>query len=114
MNKDSKIFVAGHRGMVGSAIVRNLKSKGFTNLILRTSSELDLRNQKEVDSFFNLNKPEFVFLAAAKVGGINANNIYRGEFLYDNLIIELNVIESARVYGVKKIIVSWIFLYLSF
>ena len=104
MNKDSKIFVAGHRGMVGSAIVRNLKSKGFTNLILKTSSELDLRNQKEVDSFFNLNKPEFVFLAAAKVGGINANNIYRGEFLYDNLIIELNVIESARVYGVKKLL----------
>ena len=104
MNKDSKIFVAGHRGMVGSAIVRNLKSKGFTNLILKTSSELDLRNQKEVDSFFNLNKPEFVFLAAAKVGGINANNIYRGEVLYDNLIIELNVIESARVYGVKKLL----------
>ena len=104
MNKDSKIFVAGHRGMVGSAIVRNLKSKGFTNLILKTSSELDLRNQKEVDLFFNLNKPEFVFLAAAKVGGINANNIYRGEFLYDNLIIELNVIESARVYGVKKLL----------
>ena len=104
MNKDSKIFVAGHRGMVGSAIVRNLKSKGFTNLILKTSSELDLRNQKEVDSFFNLNKPEFVFLAAAKVGGINANNIYRGEFLYDNIIIELNVIESARVYGVKKLL----------
>ena len=104
MNKDSKIFVAGHRGMVGSAIVRNLKSKGFTNLILKTSSELDLRDQKEVDSFFNLNKPEFVFLAAAKVGGINANNIYRGEFLYDNLIIELNVIESARVYGVKKLL----------
>ena len=104
MNRDSKIFVAGHRGMVGSAIVRNLKSKGFTNLILKTSSELDLRNQKEVDSFFNLNKPEFVFLAAAKVGGINANNIYRGEFLYDNLIIELNVIESARVYGVKKLL----------
>lgn len=104
MNKDSKIFVAGHRGMVGSAIVRNLKSKGFTNLILKTSSELDLRNQQEVDSFFKLNKPEFVFLAAAKVGGINANNIYRGEFLYDNLIIELNVIESARVYNVKKML----------
>lgn len=104
MNKDSKIFVAGHRGMVGSAIVRNLKSKGFKNLILKTSSELDLRNQKEVNSFFNLNQPEFVFLAAAKVGGINANNIYRGEFLYDNLIIELNVIESARVYGVKKLL----------
>lgn len=104
MNKDSKIFVAGHRGMVGSAIVRNLKSKGFTNLILKTSAELDLRNQQEVDSFFKNNKPEFVFLAAAKVGGINANNIYRGEFLYDNLIIELNVIESARVSGVKKLL----------
>ena len=83
MDKQAKIYIAGHRGMVGSAIARNLNSKGFHNLINRTSSELDLRNQQDVNEFFELEKPEYVFLAAAKVGGIQANNIYRAEFLYD-------------------------------
>jgi GDP-L-fucose synthase len=104
MNKNSKIFIAGHRGMVGSAIRRNLESKGFTNLVLKTSSELDLRNQEQVNEFFRNEKPEYVFLAAAKVGGINANNIYRGEFLYDNLAIELNVINAAYHSKVRKLL----------
>jgi GDP-L-fucose synthase len=104
MNNSSKIFVAGHRGMVGSAIVRELESKGFGNLVLRTSAELDLRNQQAVNDFFKTEKPEYVFLAAAKVGGINANNIYRAEFLYDNLAIELNVIEAAKQNDVKKLL----------
>jgi len=93
MEKSDKIYVAGHRGMVGSAIVRNLKSKGFTNIVTRTSSELDLRNQGAVSHFFAQEKPKFVFLAAAKVGGIQANNTYRAEFLYDNLMIATNVIQ---------------------
>jgi GDP-L-fucose synthase len=104
MNKDSKIYVAGHRGMVGSAITRHLKSQGFLNLILKTSSELDLRNQQAVDDFFSTEKPDYVFLAAAKVGGIHANNIYRAEFLYDNLAIELNVIHSAYQNKTKKLL----------
>ena len=104
MNKDSKIYVAGHRGMVGSAIVRQLKRQGFENLIFRTSTELDLRNQQAVSDFFMTEKPEYVFLAAAKVGGINANNIYRAEFLYDNLCIELNVIHSSYRSKVKKLL----------
>ncbi len=104
MNNNSKIFVAGHRGMVGSAIVRELESNGFHNLVLRSSSELDLRNQQAVNDFFRSEKPEYVFLAAAKVGGINANNIYRAEFLYDNLAIELNVIEAAKQNNVKKLL----------
>ncbi len=104
MNKSSRIYVAGHNGMVGSAIVRLLKSEGFSNLILKRSSELDLRNQQAVDNFFSNEKPEFVFLAAAKVGGIHANNVYRAEFIYDNLAIELNVIHSAWKYGVKKLL----------
>ncbi len=104
MNKSSRIYVAGHNGMVGSAIVRLLKSEGFSNLILKRSSELDLRNQQAVDDFFSNEKPEFVFLAAAKVGGIHANNVYRAEFIYDNLAIELNVIHSAWKYGVKKLL----------
>ena len=104
MNKDSKIFVAGHRGMVGSAIVRHLEALGFKNLVLKTSSEVDLRNQQDVSDFFSIEKPEYVFLAAAKVGGINANNIYRAEFLYDNLAIEMNVIHSAYQNKVKKLL----------
>ncbi|MFZ7114990.1 MAG: GDP-L-fucose synthase family protein [Bacteroidota bacterium] len=104
MNKSSKIFVAGHRGMVGSAIVRVLETNGFHNLVLRTSAELDLRNQQAVNEFFYSEKPEYAFLAAAKVGGINANNIYRAEFLYDNLAIELNVIEAAKQNDVKKLL----------
>lgn len=103
MEKGSKIFVAGHRGMVGSAILRKLEAEGFTNLLLRTSSELDLRNQQAVADFFAAERPEYVFLAAAKVGGIMANNIYRGEFLYDNLMIQNNVIHQAYVHKVKKL-----------
>jgi GDP-L-fucose synthase len=104
MNKDSKIYVAGHRGMAGSAIVRNLKTKKFTNLIFRTSAELDLKNREAVQSFFEKEKPEYVFLAAAKVGGILANNTYPAEFLYDNLLIESNVIHQSYLSGVKKLL----------
>jgi len=104
MDSHSKIYVAGHRGMVGSAIVRNLEHKGYHNLVLKTSSELDLRNQQAVYDFFESEKPEYVFLAAAKVGGINANNIYRAEFIYDNLAIELNVIHAAYRNHVKKLL----------
>ena len=104
MQKDSKIYVAGHRGMVGSAIVRNLKAKGFSNIITRTSSELDLRNQQNVNAFFESEKPEYVFLAAAKVGGIVANNVYRGQFIYENLMIQSNVIHAAYMNDVKKLL----------
>jgi GDP-L-fucose synthase len=104
MEKNSKIFVAGHRGMVGSAILRQLQQEGFASLIIRTSAELDLRNQQVVNDFFAYEKPEYVFLAAAKVGGIIANNIYRAEFLYDNLLIESNIIHAAHVNGVKKLL----------
>lgn len=104
MNKASKIYVAGHRGMVGSAITRRLKELGHNNLVERTSAQLDLRNQRQTLEFFQTEQPEYVFLAAAKVGGIHANNTYRGEFLYDNLAIELNVLEAARQSGVKKLL----------
>ena len=104
MNKDYKIYVAGHRGMVGSAIVRRLEAEGYSNLLLRTSSELDLRDQNAVENFFREEKPEYVFLAAAKVGGINANNIYRAEFLYDNLMIESNIIHHSHLNNVKKLL----------
>jgi GDP-L-fucose synthase len=103
LEKDSKIYVAGHRGMVGSAILRKLKAEGFSNLVVRTSSELDLRNQVAVSDFFANEKPEYVFLAAAKVGGIIANNTYRADFLYENLAIQNNVIHSAYLNGVKKL-----------
>jgi GDP-L-fucose synthase len=103
MEKTSKIYIAGHRGMVGSAIARKLQSSGYTNIITRTSSELDLRNQQAVQDFFEEEKPEFVFLAAAKVGGIHANNTFRAEFLYDNLMIEANIIHAAHLHGVKKL-----------
>lgn len=103
MQKDSKIYVAGHRGMVGSAIVRKLEAEGFQNIITRTSKELDLRNQLAVSEFFANEKPEYVFLAAAKVGGIVANNTYRAEFLYDNLQLQNNVIHYSYVNGVKKL-----------
>jgi GDP-L-fucose synthase len=103
MKKDSKIFIAGHRGMVGSAIHRKLLSEGFTNIIVRTSSALDLRVQEPVNEFFETERPEYVFLAAAKVGGILANNIYRADFLYQNLMIQSNVIHSAYATGVKKL-----------
>lgn len=103
MEKNSKIYIAGHRGMVGSAITRKLQSEGYNNLILKTSSQLDLRNQQAVDQFFEQEKPEFIFLAAAKVGGIQANNIYRADFIYENLMIEANVIHAAYQHGVKKL-----------
>jgi GDP-L-fucose synthase len=103
MKKDGKIFIAGHRGMVGSAILRQLEKDNYQNLITRTSSELDLRDQQAVDKFFSEHKPEYVFLAAAKVGGIVANNTYRADFLYENLMIQANVIHSAYVHGVKKL-----------
>ena len=104
MEKRSRIFVAGHRGMVGSAIVRRLQATGFNNLILRTSAELDLRDSAGVKHFFETEKPEYVFLAAAKVGGIVANNTYRAEFLYDNLMIQSNVIHSSYKAGVNKLL----------
>lgn len=104
MRKTDKIYVAGHNGMVGSAIVRALMQKGFTNLVYRTSKELDLRNQVAVDEFFKDEKPQFVFLAAAKVGGIVANNTYRAEFLYDNLMIVSNIIHAAYANGVTKLL----------
>lgn len=104
MIKTSKIFIAGANGMVGSAIVRKLRSAGFNNLITPSSKELDLRNQAAVNSFFEREQPELVFLAAAKVGGIVANNTYRAEFLYDNLIITANVIEAAYRHGVAKLL----------
>ncbi len=104
MEKHAKIYVAGHRGMVGSAIIRRLKAEGYHNFVFRVSSELDLRNQDAVKSFFETEKPDYVFLAAAKVGGIHANNIYRAEFLYDNLMIQNNVIHQSYVHGVKKLL----------
>ena len=104
MNKNSKIYVAGHRGLVGSAIVKNLESKGYTNLVYRTHKELDLTSQKEVEEFFQSEKPEFVILAAAKVGGIVANNTYRADFIYENLAIQNNVIHNAYKYGVTKLL----------
>lgn len=104
MQKSSKIYIAGHRGLAGSAIVRKLKQEGFNNLLLRTSAELDLRNQQAVKEFFEQEKPEYVFLAAAKVGGINANNTYPADFIYDNLCIQNNVIHQAYKTGVKKLL----------
>jgi len=104
MNKDSKIYVAGHRGLVGSAILKRLKEKGYTNIITKTHSQLDLTNQEEVAKFFKTYKPEFVFLAAAKVGGIIANNTYRAEFIYENLQIQNNVIHQSYINGVKKLL----------
>jgi GDP-L-fucose synthase len=103
MKKNSKIYVAGHRGLVGSAIVKNLQKKGYTNLVLKTHKELDLTNQQAVEEFFASEKPQFVFLAAAKVGGIVANNTYRADFIYENLQIQNNVIHNAYKYGVKKL-----------
>ena len=104
MNLDAKIYVAGHRGLVGSAIVRNLEDKGYTNIIYRTHKELDLTNQEAVRTFFEKEKPEYVFLAAAKVGGIHANNTYPADFIYDNLMIQNNVIKAAHDFKVKKLL----------
>jgi len=104
MKKDAKIYVAGHKGLVGSAIMRKLKEEGYNNLVYRTSSELDLRRQEKVEEFFEEEKPEYVILAAAKVGGIQANDTYSAEFLYDNLMIETNVIDAAYQNDVKKLL----------
>jgi GDP-L-fucose synthase len=104
MNKTDKIYVAGHNGMVGSAIVRKLNHEGFINLITRTSAEVDLRNQQAVNIFFEAEKPDYVFLAAAKVGGIMANSNYKAEFIYDNLMIEANIIHAAFTSNVKKLL----------
>ena len=104
MNRDSRIYVAGHRGLVGSAIVRMLQSKGYTNIITRTSRELDLRRQADVETFFEKERPEYIFLAAAKVGGIVANSTYTAEFIYDNIMIAANIIHSGYKTGVKKLL----------
>jgi GDP-L-fucose synthase len=104
VEKNARIYVAGHNGMVGSAIVRKLRSEGYNNLITRSSSELDLTNQNSVNDFFIDTRPEYVFLAAAKVGGIHANNIYRADFIYQNLMIECNVINAAYKFSVKKLL----------
>ena len=104
MDKNSKIYIAGHRGMVGSAINRKLIAEGYSNIITKTSKELDLRKQLEVDQFFEAEKPAYVFLAAAKVGGIHANNVYRGDFLYDNLMIQNNIINASKENEVTKLL----------
>ncbi|WP_291028909.1 GDP-L-fucose synthase [Dysgonomonas sp. 37-18] len=104
MEKNAKIYVAGHRGLVGSAILKSLVSKGYTNFVLRTHQELDLTDQKAVSEFFTKEKPEYVFLAAAKVGGIIANNTYRGQFIYENLMIQNNVIHQSYLNNVKKLV----------
>ncbi len=104
MDKHARIYVAGHRGMVGSAIVRLLHQQGFSNVVVKTRQELDLRNQQSVIDFFEQTRPEYVFVAAAKVGGIHANNTYRAEFIYDNLMIATNLIHQSYVYGVKKLL----------
>ena len=104
MNKTDKIYVAGHRGMVGSAILRKLTADGFNNLIFKTSSELDLTKQQAVNDFFAKEQPDYVFLAAAKVGGIHANNVYRADFIYQNIMIESNIIHAAYVNKVTKLL----------
>lgn len=104
MNKTDKIYIAGHRGLVGSAIIRALQKAGFTNLVYRTHAELDLTQQQKVNDFFAHEKPDYVFLAAAKVGGIHANNVYRGDFIYENLMVQSNVIEAARRHQTKRLL----------
>jgi GDP-L-fucose synthase len=104
MNTNDKIYIAGHRGMVGSAIVRKLEKEGYANLLTKTSAELDLRDQQAVNKFFEKEKPDYVFLAAARVGGIMANNTYRAEFLYDNLMIEANIIHASYINKAKKLL----------
>ena len=104
MNPNAKIYIAGHRGMVGSGLERKLRKEGYNNIVTRTSSELDLRNQQDVNDFFEKEKPSYVILAAAKVGGIHANNTYRAEFIYDNLMIEANIIHAAYLNNVTKLL----------
>lgn len=104
MNKSDKIYVAGHRGMVGSAIVRRLEAEGYSNICLRTSEELDLRRQNDVEIFMEKERPDYVFLAAAKVGGIMANSKFPADFMYDNIMMEMNIIKCSYIYGVKKLL----------
>ena len=104
MNKDSKIYVAGHRGLVGSALMRQLHGQGYSNIVTRTHAELDLANQQAVKDFFQSEKPEYVFLAAAKVGGIHANNTFPAEFIYENLAIQTNVIHQSYLAGVQRLL----------
>ena len=103
MNNDSKIYIAGHRGLVGSALMRQLAKQGYSNIVTRTHAELDLTNQQAVTDFFKAEKPEYVFLAAAKVGGIHANNTYPAEFIHENLAIQTNVIHQSYLAGVKRL-----------
>ena len=112
MQKSDKIYVAGHRGLVGSAILRALQSNGYTNLIVYSHADLDLTKQQHVHAFFEQERPQYVFLAAAKVGGIHANNTYRGEFIYNNLMIQMNVVEAARLYETKRLLFLGSFLIL--
>ncbi|MBS1242631.1 MAG: nucleoside-diphosphate-sugar epimerase, partial [Nitrospirae bacterium] len=104
MDKGSKIYVAGHRGLVGSALVKRLREEGYSNLVLKTSKELDLRRQADVEAFFAQERPDYVFLAAAKVGGILANSTFKAEFIYNNIMIAANVIEASYRTGVKKLL----------
>ncbi|MBU4503374.1 MAG: NAD-dependent epimerase/dehydratase family protein, partial [Proteobacteria bacterium] len=104
MEKDSKIYIAGHRGLVGSAIMRRLKAEGYKNFITRTHAELDLTRQEKVEEFFREERPDYVFLAAARVGGIYANNIFPAEFIYSNLTIQTNIIHASYLFGVKKML----------
>ena len=104
ITKSTKIYIAGHRGMVGSSILRLLEKEGYTNIIVRTSNELDLRVQSKVEEFFKKEDIEYVFVASAKVGGINANNTYKADFLYDNLMIQNNIIHSSYMFGIKKLL----------
>ena len=113
MEKNAKIYVAGHRGMVGSAIIRELERQGYTNIITRTHRELDLCRQEAVEKFFAQEKPEYIFLAAAKVGGIEANQSALADFMYDNIVLEMNVIHSAWKNGCKKAGIPWFLLHLS-
>ena len=113
MEKNARIYIAGHNGMVGSAIKRNLESKGFNNIVYRSLEELNLLDEKQVAGFFEAEKPEYVVLAAAKVGGIVANNTYRAQFIYENLMIQNHVIHQSYLHGVKKLIVFRFILYLS-
>ena len=112
MEKNAKIYVAGHSGLVGSAIMRNLTQKGFTNIVTKAHKNLDLLNQNEVNNFFESEKPEYVFLAAALVGGIGANSTYPADFIYKNTMIGFNVVEAARKHGVKAY-ESWFYMYIS-
>lgn len=104
MDKQAKIYVAGHRGMVGSAIVRRLEAAGYSNVLTRTHTELDLTHQASVEQFFQQEEPDYVFLAAAKVGGIHANNSYRAEFIYQNLMMEANIVHAAWQAGVQRLL----------